>query len=519
MSRMPLLLSLLAVGCIEQSFSTVDDAGDGDGPLIEVTPRFLDFGELGQDDEAAILEFEILSVGATDLEVSGIELVGDDAQSFTILSGETSFVLPPSTSEIIEVAFLPFGAQDQLANAVITSDDPDNGSVLVELLGAGAVPELSITPNPLDFGVTYVGCAEDNEVQLANVGTDTLTIDTIEFAGDTYFTLTEDFVLPMVLEPGDAETLRLDFDPWEEGDFTSQIKVGSNEPMGIRTADQTGEGQYGAEYTDSWEIPSDPPSDIMFLVDQSCSMDDDQARLANNFSKFISKLSSYSNDWQVVVVNDDNGCNNTGLLTPSTSNYESKFSNGVKSGGGMYTEALLTVAMKATENTDSGECNDNFMRDDAMLHIIAVSDEPEQSTWLGGLSWDENVQRMIDKKGSSSNVKVSAIAGDYPSGCSSADPGTGYYEAVSATSGIFLSICGDWASDSNLSMLAEASINQSTFALSRTPIEETILVEVNGTKRTTWTYDAVENEVTFTEKIPGEGDLVDISYAGVTTCD
>ena len=518
MNRLPLLVSLLAVGCIEQSFSTVDGSAGGDGPQIEVTPRFLDFGELGQGDEAVVLEFLVESIGATDLEVASIDIAGDDANSFTILSGATSFVLPPGSSETIEVAFLPFGAQDQLASAVVNSDDSDDEYVLVELLGAGAVPELSISPNPLDFGVTYVGCGEDNQVQLANVGTDTLIIDAINFGGDS-FSITGDYVLPLVLEPGDAETLSIAFDPWEQGEFSAELAVTSNEPMGTRTAAQTGEGQFGAEYLDSWEIPTDPPSDIMFLVDQSCSMDDDQARLASNFTKFIGKLSNYSNDWQVMVVNDDNGCNNTGVLKPATASYESKFSNGVSSGGGWYTEALLTVAMKAVENTDGSECNAGFMREDAMLHIITVSDEPEQSTYNGGMSWDKNVQAIIDKKGSTSNVKVSAIAGDYPSGCSSADPGSGYYEAVAATGGIFLSICGDWASDTNLEMLAEASINQDTFALSRDPIEETILVEVNGTKRTTWTYVAAENEVVFTEKIPTEGDLVDISYAGVTTCD
>jgi len=518
MSRTFLVLSLFSFGCMEQGFSNVGDKGDGDGPEISVTPSFLDFGELGQDDEAVVQTFVVESVGATDLDVSGIEIAGNDASSFTILTESLSFTLPPGTSEEIEVAFLPFGAQDQLANAVVSSDDPDDGMVQVELLGAGSVPELEITPDPLDFGITYIGCDEENYIDLANVGTDSLTIQDIEFAGAN-FTMTEDYALPIELQPGELTTLTVVFNPDEEADYTAELKVTSNEPMGQRTADQTGAGQYGAEYIDSWEIPSDPPSDIIFSVDQSCSMDDDQVRLANNFSKFISELSSYSNDWQIMVVNDDNGCNNTGILTPSVSSYESKFSQGVKSGGGWYTEALLTVGANAVEATDGGECNDGFLREDAMLHIIQVSDEPEQSQWTSGETWDTLVQRMIDKKGSASNVKVSAIAGDYPSGCASADAGSGYYEAVAATGGVFLSICGDWATTSNLQQLAEASINQDTFELTHDAVEETIEVQVNGDVRSTWTYDSDANEVTFTEKIPGEGDLVDISYAAHTVCD
>ena len=47
--------------------------------------------------------------------------------------------------------------------------------------------------------------------------------------------------------------------------------------------------------------------------------------------------------------------------------------------GGSYTESLLTPAAYATGKTNSGQCNQGFMRDGALLHIIAVSDEPEQS--------------------------------------------------------------------------------------------------------------------------------------------
>ena len=515
MNRTVLLLPLLlAAGCIEQGFSHVDKGGDGDGPAIEVSPSLLDFGEVGAKDDAVVQTFTIKSVGATDLNVSGIEIGGEAASSFTILTEGLSFMLPPGAEEEIEVAFVPFGADDQLGEAIVASDDPDRPQAMVELVGAGSVPELEISPDPLDYGVTYIGCDEENYIDLTNVGTDLLNIEDISFGGDS-FTLSEDYSLPIKLEPGESTQLTLNFNPSDVDVYNGELSVTSNEPMGTRTASQTGEGKYGAEYTDSWEIPTDPPSDIIFSIDRSCSMDDDQVKLASNFSTFISQLSGYSNDWQIIVANDDNGCNNTGILTTSTANYESKFTNGVKSGGGMWTEALLTVTKNAVELTDSGECNTGFMREDAMLHIIVVSDEPEQSV----SKWSDNVAAIVAKKGSSANVRISAVAAPVPGGCGSNAPGTGYSEAVAATGGVFLSICSDWASPTNLAMLAEASINQDTFELAHTPVESTIEVVVNGAVRTTWSYDSSINSVIFSEKIPTEGDLVDISYAGNTTCD
>jgi hypothetical protein len=118
-------------------------------------------------------------------------------------------------------------------------------------------------------------------------------------------------------------------------------------------------------------------------------------------------------------------------------------------------------------------------------------------------------------------VRVSAIAGPVPSGCASADPGTGYAEAVAATGGVFLSICSNWASPSNLALLAEASVNQDTYVLTRTPVPATIEVFHNGTLRSAsdWTYDASANSVTFVANIPTEGDTVDITYGGAASCD
>jgi hypothetical protein len=186
----------------------------------------------------------------------------------------------------------------------------------------------------------------------------------------------------------------------------------------------------------------------------------------------------------------------------------------VQAGGGYYTESLLTVASQAIEKTDGGECNQGFMRTDALLHIILVSDEPEQSSG----SWSSYVSQIQAKKGSTANVKISAIAGDYPGGCGSAAAGTGYYEAVQATGGEFLSICSNWAS--MVEALADASVQLSEYELSHRPDPDTIVVRVNGTQDTnSWYFEPTANSVIFSTAIPEGGDTVRITYSALANCD
>ena len=518
MKRTALVLGLIGslVACSDTELHAIGDGSGANGPQILVEPDVVDFGEASRDEYVQDY-FTITNIGEEDLHVSDIELA-TEGQGFWVTSEMLDFYLPAGASQDVQVEWTPFGV-DQRMNVIITNNDPDAEKATVELMGRGLVPELQFNPDPYDLGDTYVGCARDGVIDVSNVGTDALTLEYLDFFGGENFTFWHEQSLPMAMAPGDSFPLYVEFDPFEDISYDSEIVATSDEPMGTRTATQTGLGLYTAEYKEKWEVPYDPPSDIMFLVDQSCSMDDDQARLASNFDYFANELNNYTTDWQIIVVNDDDGCTNSGILVPGGSNWKSRFTSAVSSGGGSYTESLLTPAAYATGKTNSGQCNQGFMRDGALLHIIAVSDEPEQSAYTSGNSWSDLVSTMISNKGSASLVKVSAIVGDYPSGCSSADPGSGYYEAVNYTGGEFLSICASsWSG--YMSSLAEASISQDTYELKATPVESTIWVSVNDVERAGgWTFDATSNAVVFTSDIPEGGDVVKISYAGLANCD
>lgn len=513
------MLSLLIfAGCMsENNIGTFKEEPGAGAQDIEVTPTLLDFGSMGSGSQTT-QSFTITNVGdeGSILAVDSVQIV-DGNGSFTILTPEADLSknLPVGDSMTVEVAFTPLGANNT-AKARVYSDDGDEPKVDVDLLGTGSVAELQIDPDPLDLGQTYLGCYQENEVTLTNVGSDVLTIDSITEDGDAFSLLSAPSV-PLTLAPGESSLVKVLFVPYAEQAYSGGLIVSSNEPASPRTSPHTGEGVYAPAVTDTFEVPENPPTDILFFVDQSCSMDDDARNLSSNFSAFIGDLSNYTTDWHIIVANDDDGCNNSGLLTINTANYESKFSDAAQRGGGTWTEAGLYVADKAIENTDNGECNTGFMRPNALLHIILVSDEPEQSG-----SWSSHTNNIINKKGSASLVKISAVAGDIPRGCSgngnSADAGTGYYDAVAATGGEWLSICSTWSQ--HVATLAQASISLDTFELSQEAAESTIVVTVNGTQRNAgWTYDPNTNEVLFSADIPTEGDTIEITYNPMVNCD
>jgi hypothetical protein len=270
---------------------------------------------------------------------------------------------------------------------------------------------------------------------------------------------------------------------------------------------------------DNWKIPESHATDILFSLDSSCSMGLDIWQLYGNFDSFLNELSNFSENWQMMVVNKDSGCNHSGILRPTTTNLDEKFKDALFALNfeNEFTEALLTVNANAVEKTGNGGCNQGFLRPNAMLHIIDITDEPEQSDIISGETWDQLVDRIVVAKGDPVLTTISAIAGDVPDGCDDASAGTGYAEAVAATNGVFLSICQDWSSKKSLGLLAAASINQDTFGLSEVPVESTIKVWITGTQTTNWVYDSQLNAIVIQGKPPGANDRVRVRYQTVCT--
>ena len=105
-----IFLAIVALGCNESKLNALNNPGAGDGPEILVDPSSLSFGVLRDEDDPVLKIFDVQSVGYGNLVVDSIELVGDDALSFTIINDPSPFTLPPGATQSVEVLFEPMGS-------------------------------------------------------------------------------------------------------------------------------------------------------------------------------------------------------------------------------------------------------------------------------------------------------------------------------------------------------------------------------------------------------------------------
>jgi len=506
-------LALLLAACHpDNKIHHVDseDPGASDVPNIIVSPDTLLFGSLPLGDSTT-LSFNVLNDGGADLEVSGLDLYGSTA--YTILTDASIFTLAPGESRDIDVVYTAVGSED-LGQLHVYNNDPGNPEPVVFIEGNGQVPELLLTPDPLSYGKVLIGCTRDEPITLQNIGDATLQIDNIVQVGNGW-TLDVPFTLPATLEPGASQQVTLTVAA-TEGDMDSQVWVTTNDAVGVHVAAQTATGVTDPSVEEEFWQGDGPydKGDILFYVDQSCSMRDNQQIIMENFEGFAERLDSLDLDWQVGVVTRDNGCFARGILTPDTPDVVSTFVDAVDGVYGDLTEAGLSLTLEALQKSASGECNAGFVREDSKVTLIEVSDETEQSP----SPWNTYVDAI---QAIAPTASVTAIVGDVPDGCGSAEPGSGYYEASVATGGAFLSICAtDWTSYFETIANMTASGLLDTFHLASEPIVETLLVQVDGHTETAWTYNADENAIVFNpDAIPEAGSHIVVYFDLAGDCE
>lgn len=474
---------------------------------IEVSPSSLSFGAL-ELDETAAADLTISNVGDAGLLLDEITYLGTGAFLADDIAG---VYLQPGESVIVPVVYAPLGATDE-GTLRVHSDDPDEPEVPVGLDGSGLFPRLVWEDDPVNLPDAQIGCRSGASAVLVNDGDGRATVSAVELSGEVFAWVTE-LELPLVLEAGQSLELPIWFAPTEEIDYEGLIVASSDDPAGPLAATLAAETTPLEAVTDTWWQGPFDVLDVLFTVDQSGSMDDDARELGAQFTSLGGVLQAEGLDYQLAVVTADDGCLNDTIFTADTADGASRFAAAAVGAEGSYTEMGFTLAEHALAVTGSGQCNEGLLREDARTVIVFVSDEPEQSS--GAVA--DHINTLIS---GGTSVIMHAVAGPVPSGCSSAEAGRGYDEAVTATAGTFLSICDDWADDLAELVTSSGAEYRTSFPLSELPDASTIEVSVNRGVADGWYYDASSNSVTFgAVYLPETGDFVQIDYDLAPDCD
>ena len=503
-------------------------------PEIEVDPLSHSFGALSAGSETQDVVVTIKNEGNGDLDISGIYL-DNGTSNFTITTLSTGIVEPLDEVELI-VSYAP-GTYESNSDIIhIVSNDADEPIVDVLLDGSGDAPIIFVSPDYHDFGTIYLGCDDTVPVTIGNVGNSNLILSDIEyFASIPVDFAIEDYAatygeVPITIPPGDTIEISVDYKPIDILDDDGYIEITSNDPATpIVWADQDGLGDYESWKTDSFTQDGSIDVDILFVIDNSGSMGSNQTNIKNNFDSFMTAFGAAGVSYHIALITTDSSDFVGDIITTATSDPVTEFNNQIDSIGtrGSAQEKGLWFAYESTTSGDaSSSSGTGFLRPDARLVVVYVSDEPDNSTYTydgsgsSSMTPSDYSASLISLKSSLSLVAAHAIAGDHPGGCSTnggAQFGDGYYDVVSDLSGTFMSICAsDWSV--TMDTLARDSIAITDFPLTGNPIENSIEVKVNGYISTDWLYDSVANSITMTST-PAEGSSIDITYALWAECE
>ena len=394
----------------------------------------------------------------------------------------------------------------------------------------GLPGDISASPDNVEYGRVEENTQFGQTVVISNVGDNAIEVRSI-VASNPAFVLDEAAMpsaeSPWVLRAGDFRPVVISFAPTALGDMTGELHIESNdgdEPELIIPL----EGHAYRWQTDNFEQGGTigGKADILFVVDNSGSMSEEQTKLGNSFSTFINWLTNGLVDYRVAITTTDmDDPNHQGkfqgnptVISNTTPNVVDTFKNNVNVGAnGSGSEKGIVAAATALSSGLLSSANAGFLRNDARLFVVWVTDEEDSSPSSPSTYQNEIVAA---KGGDPAQVFFAAIAGPEPLGCftfaGSADAGARYLDIVQPTGGLFGSICDADFGYTLQNLAFEVTSAGGAYPLSALPDPSTIVVTVDGLTQilaVDYMYDATSNVVTFQEgHVPPGGAAVLITY-------
>jgi hypothetical protein len=254
-----------------------------------------------------------------------------------------------------------------------------------------------------------------------------------------------------------------------------------------------------------------PPDsvDILLVIDNSGSMKSYQRQLSTNFDEFISYFSQADINYQIAAITTDIESRTAGqilegtIISPDTPDGATTFERIVQVGvQGSSMESGLEAAYEALTEPLVSNQNAGFLRDDAYLALIFVSDEEDSSPmpvndYINGF-FQVKGQRARDVFTSSALcvIDMADCAGvtDY------GEVGSRYIDMATQTGGVLGNICADDFAPVVTDLSLNASRLQGTYYLSELPSVDSLQVSVDETEiacdEGKWRYDLLDYEGT-----------------------
>ena len=511
-----------------------------------------------------------------------------DAFALVGVTPPPPFVMGPGDHFLVEASYAPISltamseSLGDTGSVQIDATDPVDGSTIqcgsvalfsfsgmtrqcgVNLQARSGVAAVAAIPSAVDFGLVTRGCnSQEVTVNVYNIGSAPVKVTDIGFESCTpEFRLTG--VPPEVSTP-DGYTLasgsppiplKVRYTPAGLYASSCDLVITSNAGGSTRlVVPLTGEGTSLSEQIDHFEQISGRKVDVLFVVDNSGSMSEEQDSLTRNFADFIRTAETWGTDFQLGIITTEADDEFEGrlpgeligdprILTPDTPNLSAEFTDHAEvgaSGDGARESGLEAahLALSDPNISDVAECgadcvepyacvpnargtesrcggyNRSFLRDDASLELVFLSDEQDQSR--GTVAFYIDFFQSIKGARNRALFHASAIVGPR-GGCSGAggeaDAGADYLDVAEATDGVTGSICDDSFATHLANIGNRAFGLRVQFFLSRVADPATVEVtDASGRDMSGWSFDEESNSVVFSEgSAPRPGESFDVEY-------
>lgn len=306
-------------------------------------------------------------------------------------------------------------------------------------------------------------------------------------------------------------------------DFTTEDVTWTNRQRDRRVQDSFRQGNLADEATESFKNLERSPVDILFVVDNSSSMKEEQVNLSTKLSAVVGHLSEA--DWRLAVVSTDPNepCSQKTVISKGSTDPAAQFQAAIE-GLGIGGSGTETGFFKAVQGLGGCAADSSWPEGWARAHsavaTVIVSDEDNCSNGHEcGRKPHSKPKYLLDYLSSirtlGSTAKVYGLIKTSWRSCSSAaQVGRQYLKAIKATGGIAGSIC-DADYSGVLSQLSE-DLSETlihTLNLSHTPIGgDAMAVWVDDRQLTRSDYRILGNTVVLNEPLkPGE--LAKVRYS------
>lgn len=270
--------------------------------------------------------------------------------------------------------------------------------------------------------------------------------------------------------------------------------------------------------TNVFAVEAPSTTDILFVLDDSCSMANEQDALSTNFPGFWQALTRQPTLWHIGLVTTDTNfqagllrqANDTRFVTPTTDQPEATmsalFSQGVTGSPDARPQAAIYAALGPAAPAD----NEGFYRPGAPLHIVLVTDD-----------FDDSRSFDLPSEGLESWLRSLKPNGQALTFSSLVDPQTGadHVALTEALGGVEADITADPDWSAIYAELADLVVGLPTrFALAESPQVATLEVGVvregapQALTEQQWSYDPSTNTISLVGFAVALGDEIRVTY-------